>query len=189
MPDPEDIYSTILGNADVSNSTVHIPNIRDGNGDIITPAEYEKRLVDGSIVMINVYLKLYVKPKNKQKVILGEILNTNLFYRWILRPVTRGNGNYRFKDGDENGTRVYQVILNSMQLLPVNDIFTIINAPINIPEKRKPEANSEFISKSNKKKPAATMKTTNKKNTRRTVAQTDSSLASGSKTQMEIDTA
>ena len=76
-----------------------------------------------------------------------------------------------------------------MQILPVNDIFTILNAPVNIPEKRKPEANPETISKSNKKKSAATMKTTNKKITRRTVAQTDSSLASGSKTEMEIDTA
>jgi hypothetical protein len=59
MPDPEDIYSTILGGADVSNSSVNIPNIRNGNGDIISPTDYEKKLEDSSIVMVNVYLKLY----------------------------------------------------------------------------------------------------------------------------------
>jgi hypothetical protein len=74
-----------------------------------------------------------------------------------------------------------------MQLLPVNDIFNIIEAPICIPEKRKPETDSEHTSKSNKKKTAATMKTTNKKITRRTVAQAEPSSASGSKTDMDID--
>jgi hypothetical protein len=59
MPDPEDIYSMALGIADMSNLSVHVANIHNGNGDIITPDEYEKRLEDGSIVMINVYLKLY----------------------------------------------------------------------------------------------------------------------------------
>jgi hypothetical protein len=44
MPDPEDIYSTALGIADVSNSSVHIPNIPNGNGDIITPDGYEKKI-------------------------------------------------------------------------------------------------------------------------------------------------
>ena len=63
MPDPEDIYSTALRNADVSNSSVFIPNIRDGNGDIITPIDYEKKLEDGSIVMINAFLKLYAQHK------------------------------------------------------------------------------------------------------------------------------
>lgn len=60
MPDPEDIYSTTLGAADVSTSSVHVPNIRDRDGKIITPDQYDKKLEDGSIVMINVYLKLYV---------------------------------------------------------------------------------------------------------------------------------
>jgi hypothetical protein len=61
MPDPEDIYSTILGVTDISNSSVCIPNIRNGNGDIISPAEYEKKIEDGSIVMVNVFLKLYAQ--------------------------------------------------------------------------------------------------------------------------------
>lgn len=60
MPDPEDLYATTLGAADVSTSSVHIPNIRDNDGKIITPDQYDRKLEDGSIVMINVYLKLYV---------------------------------------------------------------------------------------------------------------------------------
>lgn len=60
MPDPEDIYSTTLGAADVSTSTVHIPNVCDGDGRVITPDQYEKKLEPGSIVTLNVHFKLYV---------------------------------------------------------------------------------------------------------------------------------
>lgn len=58
FPDPEELYSSILGAADVSNSVVHIPNIRDGNGNLITPDQYETKIQHNSIVMVNVYLKL-----------------------------------------------------------------------------------------------------------------------------------
>jgi hypothetical protein len=58
MPDPEEIFSSILGAADTSQSYVNIPNIRDSDGNIILPYDYEKKLHDGSIVMVNVYLKL-----------------------------------------------------------------------------------------------------------------------------------
>jgi hypothetical protein len=37
-----------------------IPNIRDGNGHLIMPHEYEDKLEDGTIVMINVELRMYV---------------------------------------------------------------------------------------------------------------------------------
>ena len=60
MPDPEEIYSCALGAADVSKSSVHIPNIRDGEGKIITPDQYDKTLKDGSIVLVNVYFKMLV---------------------------------------------------------------------------------------------------------------------------------
>ena len=59
MPNPEDIYSSALGAADVSNSTIHVPNIRDSDGNPITPDQYERKLEPGSIVTINVYFKLY----------------------------------------------------------------------------------------------------------------------------------
>jgi hypothetical protein len=58
MPDPEDIYSSTLGSIDTSNSTVEIPNIRNGDGNLIPPDEYKLRIEDGSIVMVNVSLKL-----------------------------------------------------------------------------------------------------------------------------------
>jgi hypothetical protein len=60
MPDPEDVFSTTLGAADTSHSYIHVPNVRDGNGDIIFPYEYEDKLHDGSIVVVNVSLKLFV---------------------------------------------------------------------------------------------------------------------------------
>lgn len=60
MLDPDEIYSTTLGAADVSHSTMHIPNIQNGDGDLITPDQYEQALEDGSVVMVNVYLKMYV---------------------------------------------------------------------------------------------------------------------------------
>lgn len=60
MPDPEDIYSSTLGAADVSNSSVHVPHIRTGDGDIIAPEEYDTKLEDGTIVMVTAYLKLYM---------------------------------------------------------------------------------------------------------------------------------
>ena len=58
MPDPEGIYSAALGAAEVSKSSIDIPNVCDGNGALITPDEYEQKLETGSIVMVNVYLKM-----------------------------------------------------------------------------------------------------------------------------------
>ena len=58
MPDPDGIYSSTLGVADVSKSFIDVPNVRDGNGTLITPDEYERKLDDGTVVMVNVYLKL-----------------------------------------------------------------------------------------------------------------------------------
>jgi len=58
MPDPDSIYSSTLGVADISKSFIDVPNVRDGNGKLITPDEYERKLENGSVVMVNVYLKL-----------------------------------------------------------------------------------------------------------------------------------
>jgi len=58
LPDPEGIYSAALGAADVSNSSINVPNVRDSNGALIMPDEYEQKLDTGSIIMVNVYLKL-----------------------------------------------------------------------------------------------------------------------------------
>lgn len=58
FPDPEDIYSLTLGAADTSQSSVYILNVRDEDGKIITPDRYDKKLVDGTIVSVTVFLKL-----------------------------------------------------------------------------------------------------------------------------------
>ena len=58
MPDPEGIYSSALGLADFSKSSINVPNIRDANGAIIRPDEYEQKLESGMVVMVNVYMKL-----------------------------------------------------------------------------------------------------------------------------------
>ena len=44
MPDPEGIYSSILGATDISNSGIKPPNVRDGSGRLIQPNKYDKRL-------------------------------------------------------------------------------------------------------------------------------------------------
>jgi hypothetical protein len=42
-----------------------------------------------------------------------------------MRPMNKPQSNFRARDGEENGTRTYQLILNSMQVLPVADISKI----------------------------------------------------------------
>jgi hypothetical protein len=58
MPDPNGVYSSTLGHADLSKSWVEVPNVRDGNGTLIRPEEYDDKLTTGTIVMANVYMRL-----------------------------------------------------------------------------------------------------------------------------------
>ena len=68
MPDPDDIYSTTLTAADVSHSSVHIPQVHDRQKRHNTWSVWKKKkLEDGSIVMLNTYLKLYVPHNILQK--------------------------------------------------------------------------------------------------------------------------
>ena len=157
MPDPLDIYSSTLGASDTSQSFVHIPNVKDGDGNIILPQDYDLKLPDNAIVMMNVYLKLYV---------FYLILHKRIFFnscpqRWLLRPNNHNNSSYARKDGDENGTRIYQMMLNSMQLLPFTDGYHI-NDPSSTGEKRK--ASNEAVAKSDspKKKITKTTRTPKK---------------------------
>ena len=60
MPDPEDIFSTTIGGADTSYSFVHAPNICNHDGSIIHPHEYEMKITDGAIVMVNASMKMLV---------------------------------------------------------------------------------------------------------------------------------
>jgi hypothetical protein len=56
LPDPEGIYAAMATKADFSKSYMDIP---DGNGVLMTPAEYEQKLETGMIVLVTTYLKPY----------------------------------------------------------------------------------------------------------------------------------
>ena len=58
MPDPDGVYSSLLGTANMNKCHVNIPNIWDGNGTLIPPAEYDNKLESGMVVMVNIYMKL-----------------------------------------------------------------------------------------------------------------------------------
>ena len=58
MPDLDGVYSLILGTTDANKCLVDIPNIHDGNGALIMPGEYNKKLHHGMVVMVNVYMKM-----------------------------------------------------------------------------------------------------------------------------------
>jgi hypothetical protein len=58
MPDPQGVYRTALSHADLSKLWLDIPNVWDGNGTLIKPVEYNDKLTAGTIVMVNVYMKL-----------------------------------------------------------------------------------------------------------------------------------
>ena len=64
-----------------------------------------------------------------------------------MRPSNNPNGNFKAKDGEQNGSRIYQLMLNSMQILPVADISHIAfddriidTAPSSSKGKRKADA-------------------------------------------------
>jgi hypothetical protein len=119
MADPDGIYASLLGSANMKKCHLDIPNVRDGNGTLITPMEYEKRLPPGTVVMLNVYMKMYV-PMSRPFL---DMLTS--YPRWSMRPTNRPQSHFRARTGEENGSRTYQLILNSMQVLPVADISKI----------------------------------------------------------------
>ena len=105
------------------------------------------------------------------------------YHRWTLRPTTRNTSSYKYKEGDENGNRVYQVMLNSMQLLPITDISKITKNLSNVPQKRKADINDAGSSNRKKKDPV-----NNKKKATTRQSTTAANNASGSKTNLSMDT-
>lgn len=77
MPDPNQIYASMFQNTDLrttlTNSFLIVPNIRDGDGQLIMPYNYRSKLTSESIVIVNAYLKLCVFL-----LILGTILFIHL---------------------------------------------------------------------------------------------------------------
>ena len=52
------MYASMLTIANLDKSTVDIPEIRNGNGVLINPAEYKHKLESGMVVMVVAYLKV-----------------------------------------------------------------------------------------------------------------------------------
>jgi hypothetical protein len=63
MHDPNELYPSILKNTCLEKSwrslLVNVPDVRDQHDELIMPHEYGSKLKDGTIVMINAYLKLF----------------------------------------------------------------------------------------------------------------------------------
>lgn len=64
MPDPLELYPGIFKGTHLEETWkdffISIPNVRDGDGQLIMPYEYRSKLKDKSIVMLNIQLKLCV---------------------------------------------------------------------------------------------------------------------------------
>ena len=56
---PTEPHSFTLGAANICKSSIDVPNVHDRNGSLITPDQYEKKLESGTIMMVNIYLKLW----------------------------------------------------------------------------------------------------------------------------------
>ena len=96
----------------------------------------------------------YSLSSKKKKIII--------IFRWNFKPSSRTNNSYRRKDGDDNGVRIYQMILNTMQVLPVTDIAHIIQSKPSLKRKPSIDNNVETISKTHKKKTTKPTRSSNR---------------------------
>lgn len=60
LPDPQKRYEALADANNLSGVTIHVPDIRDSHGKIIPPTEYDDKIVDGTIVELEVVPKLYL---------------------------------------------------------------------------------------------------------------------------------
>ena len=60
LPDPDRCYKALANANSLSGVTIHVPDIRDSQGRSIPPTEYENKLVDGTVVELEVMPKLYL---------------------------------------------------------------------------------------------------------------------------------
>lgn len=119
MLDPDGIYACLLGSVNMNKCHLDIPNVCDGNRTLITPMEYEEKLPPSTVVMVNVYMKMYVH----MSCLFLDMLTS--YPRWSMRPTNRPQSHFRARTSEENGSHTYQLILNSMQVLPIADISKI----------------------------------------------------------------
>ena len=60
LPDPERCYEGLSSTNNITGVSVFVPDIRDSQGKIIPPMEYEKKFVDSTVVEVEVVPKLYL---------------------------------------------------------------------------------------------------------------------------------
>jgi len=76
-----------------------------------------------------------------------------------IETIKQPNGNFKAKDGEQNRSHIYQLMLNSMQILPVANISHIVffnNLIIDTRSKGKRKADAPINPHLNKKKTAST---------------------------------
>ncbi|KAG1904460.1 uncharacterized protein F5891DRAFT_1207513 [Suillus fuscotomentosus] len=91
LEDSKGRYSALLNTYDLRGTRVQSPDVHDEHGVQIHVSEYKTKLMEGAIVELEVILKL-----------------------WTIKPCSNNASNPR----DANGSHVYQMMLQHMQLLP-----------------------------------------------------------------------
>lgn len=132
MPDPEDVYSSTLSTTDISNSSIHVPNVCDGNRNVITRSIWKKVKTwlhhhHEHLFQIVWSLKLSLLIQGRDLTSLQQMEFKTKYMKHHIIQIQRW---WRKQ-------HVYQVMLNSMQLLPITNISKITNDAPNIPQKRK----------------------------------------------------
>ena len=120
MPDPYGRYANLMArHPHLKSTTVNPPNIRDRNGALILPSDYSLKLGNQTPVFVTVKLRLWVL--SSLYVLL--LLKVPGPARWEISPQSeekRATSGFKSRDGEENGSRIYQLLLHEMSLLPSN---------------------------------------------------------------------
>ncbi|KIM39064.1 hypothetical protein M413DRAFT_447420 [Hebeloma cylindrosporum] len=101
MPDPHGRYANLMArHPHLKSTTVNPPKIRDQNGALILPSDYSQKLGNQTPVFVTVKLRLWeIAPQSEEK---------------------RATSVFKSREGEENGSRIYQLVLHDMCLLPSN---------------------------------------------------------------------
>src|ERR1700722_20625840 len=133
--DPKGRYSKLAATVRWD-TTINVPDIRDGNGTLIHPQYYSSQLQHGAKVVVEVMLKLYVHLSCCCSMIYATCSSWNIRAPDKTKPAIPSK--WKAREGDANGSRNYQLVLTKMQLLPVVDISkAIISIPIASDQNRK----------------------------------------------------
>jgi len=86
--------------------------------------------------------------------------------QWSMKPNTKEHSNFKPTDGEQNGTRIYQMMLKSMQILPVAEnskIALLENNIVDTASKGKRKARPNTIADEPPSKKVTTGRVTRKK--------------------------